>query len=64
MSDVFTFMPDELAWAIRREREEEARNVLPHTTLKPDPERIVREDRRVPGGSWISTSLRAGNFRP
>jgi hypothetical protein len=54
-------MPDELIWAIRREREEEARNVQPHTARKPDPERIVHETRRAPLGSWIAPSLKAGS---
>ena len=59
---MFTFMPDELIWAIRREREEEARNVLPHTARKPDPERTFhqfRREQRTP--SWVSASLKAGN---
>lgn len=58
---MFTFMPDELIWAIRREREEEARNVMPHTSRKPDPERTVhdfRPEQRSP--NWVSPSLKAG----
>ncbi|MEK7247530.1 MAG: hypothetical protein AAB092_03565 [Chloroflexota bacterium] len=64
MSDVFTFMPDELIWAIRREREEEARNVMPHTTRKADPERSVRQFRpEQSAASWIAPSLKAGSGR-
>jgi hypothetical protein len=54
-------MPDELIWAIRREREEEARNVMPHTTPKADPERSVRQFRpEQPAARWISARLKAG----
>lgn len=61
---MFAFMPDELIWAIRREREEEARNVMPHTARKPDPERSIPEYRpeQAPA-SWISASLKAGSGR-
>ena len=57
---MFSFIPDELAWAIRREREEEARSVLPHTSIKPDPERTFREVRQSEPGVWVAPSLRLG----
>lgn len=61
---MFSFMPDELIWAVRREREEEARNVMPHTTRKPDPERHTHTDRPEQSpAAWISSSLRAGSGR-
>ena len=59
---MFTFMPDELIWAIRREREDEARNVLPHTARRPDLERTFHQFRREQRpASWVSPSLKAGN---
>jgi hypothetical protein len=62
VSDVFTFMPDELIWAIRREREEEARNVMPHTSRRADSERVVHTHRPEQASpSWVSSSLKAGN---
>ena len=57
---MFNYLTDELVWAIRREREEEARSVLPHTSRKPDPERSNHEDRRAGDGIWVAPSLRAG----
>ena len=61
---MFTFMPDELIWAIRREREEEARNVMPHTTPRPDPERSVAQFRpEQRPAKWIAASLKAGSGR-
>ena len=43
---MMSFMPDELVWAMQREREREARNVLPHTERKPDAERSTLEQER------------------
>jgi hypothetical protein len=55
-------MPDELIWAIRREREEEARNVMPHTSRRADSERVVHTHRPEQASpSWVSSSLKAGN---
>ena len=56
------FIPDELVWAIEREREQELRAVLPHTRHKPDPERHTheRKDDHNTLGLWVSPSLRAG----
>ena len=59
---MFNFIPDELVWAIQREREQELRAVLPHTKYKPDPERHAheRKDNHDTLGLWVSPSLRAG----
>jgi hypothetical protein len=58
---MLSFYPDELVWAVQREREQEVRAVLPHTKYKPEPERHVHE-RRDPHNSlglWVYPSLRA-----
>ena len=60
---MMSFMPDELVWAMQREREREARNVLPHTKRKPDAERSTLEQERNPGGVWVGPRLRAGSCR-
>ena len=59
---MLNFIPDELIWAIQREREQELRAVLPHTKHKPDPERHSheRKDAHNTLGLWVSPSLRAG----
>jgi hypothetical protein len=58
---MFNYLTDELVWAIRREREEEARSVLPHTAGKPDPERSTHEhDNHRAEGIWVAPTLRAG----
>lgn len=58
---MLSFATDELVWAMQREREEEARNVHPHTKRKPDPERTSHDrDNHSPLGLWISGSLRGG----
>jgi hypothetical protein len=59
---MMNFIPDELVWAIQREREQELRAVLPHTKHKPDAERHVheRKDSHNTLGLWVSPSLRAG----
>jgi hypothetical protein len=63
-SDVYTFILDELVWAMRREREEEARKVQPHTTPNADPERSVQQFRPVqPEPRWVAASLKAGSGR-
>ena len=55
------FTPDELVWAIQREREEEARHVNPHTSRKPDTERTpLDRENRNPLGTWVAPNLRAG----
>lgn len=57
---MLSFMTDELVWAIRREREEEARNVRPHTPRMPNGERITHDaETRAAEGSWIARTLRA-----
>ncbi len=58
---MFSFMPDELVWAMQREREQEVRAVLPHTKHKPDPERHVHErtDNHTTLGLWVTPGLRA-----
>ncbi|HEY8768024.1 MAG TPA: hypothetical protein VIP09_12320 [Dehalococcoidia bacterium] len=56
-------MPDELVWAMQREREREARNVLPHTERKPDAERSTLEQERNAVGIWVGPSLRVGSCR-
>jgi hypothetical protein len=58
---MLNFMPDELVWAMQREREQEARAVLPHTKYKPDPERHIheRQDAHNSLGLWVTPSLRA-----
>jgi hypothetical protein len=60
---MMNFMPDELVWAMQREREREARNVHPHTERKLDAERSTLEQKRNPLGVWVGPSLRAGSFR-
>lgn len=60
---MMSFMPDELIWAMQREREREARNVHPHTERKPDAERSPLEQQRNPLGVWVGPSLRAGFCR-
>lgn len=56
------FITDELVWAIRREREEEVRNIRPHTTPKPDTERTVRgPGASGPMGLWSGPALRANS---
>ena len=60
---MMSFMPDELVWAMQREREREARNVLPHTERKPDAERSTLEQDRNTVGVWVGPSLRAGSCR-
>jgi hypothetical protein len=60
---MMSFMPDELVWAMQREREREARNVLPHTERKPEAERSTLEQERNPVGVWVGPSLRAGSCR-
>ena len=46
---MLAFITEELAWAVARERDEEARRVRPHTARRPDPARSTHEDeeRRV-----------------
>jgi hypothetical protein len=54
------FTSDELVWAVVRERQQDARQVRPHTEYKPE--------RRVPHehaehhavGTWLGPYLRAG----
>jgi hypothetical protein len=60
---MMSFMPDELVWAMQREREREARNVLPHTERKPDAERSTLERERNPVGVWVGPRLRVGSCR-
>src|ERR1700674_3130121 len=60
---MMSFMPDELVWAMQREREREARNVLPHTETTPDAERSTLEQERNPVGVWIGSTLRPGSCR-
>jgi hypothetical protein len=60
---MMSFMPDELVWAMQREREQEARNVLPHTRGKREAERSTLEQERNDVGIWVGPNLRAGSFR-
>jgi hypothetical protein len=60
---MMSFMPDELVWAMQREREQEARDVLPHTRGKRKPERATIEQERNDLGVWVGPNLRAGSFR-
>jgi hypothetical protein len=60
---MMSFMPDELIWAMQREREREVRNVRPHTERKPDAERSPLEQERSPLGVWVGPSLRADSCR-
>ena len=57
---MLSFVTNELVWAIQREREEEIRNIRPHTARKPDPERTTHDPNgQGPVGLWIAPSLRA-----
>jgi hypothetical protein len=58
---MLTFFSDELVWAMRREREEDARNVRPHTSSRPDGERRANEhaEHRATE-TWVAPYLRAG----
>jgi hypothetical protein len=58
-----SFMPDELVWAMQREREQEARDVLPHTRGKRKAERATIEQEHNGLGVWVGPNLRAGSFR-
>ena len=60
---MMSFMPDELVWAMQREREQEARDVLPHTRGKRKVERATKEQDRNDLGVWVGPNLRAGSFR-
>lgn len=59
---MLNFIPDELVWAIQREREQDLRAVLPHTKNKPEEERHAheRKDKHDTLGLWVGPSLRAG----
>lgn len=58
---MFGFVSEELVWAMTREREEEARNVHPHTARKPDPERHTHEGKgHSTLGLWLDAHLRPG----
>lgn len=57
---MMSFITDELVWAIRRERDEEARNVRPHTPRRPDTSAADHESQPYdPEGLWIGRALRA-----
>jgi hypothetical protein len=58
---MLSFYPDELVWAIQREREQDLRAVLPHTKQKPESERHTheRQHRHDTLGLWVSPALRA-----
>ncbi len=60
---MMSFMPDELVWAMQREREQEARNVLPHTTGTREAENSTLEQPRNEVAAWIGPKLRARSFR-
>lgn len=60
---MMSFIPDELVWAMQREREREARNVQPHTERKAEAERSTLEQEHNPLGVWAGPSLRAGSCR-
>jgi hypothetical protein len=57
---MLSFVTNELVWAMQREREEEIRQIRPHTAHKPDPERTsIRPDSDEDSlGLWIAPSLR------
>jgi len=58
------FVTDELVWAVCRDREDEARRVLPHTARRPDPERTTHEaDLRRSEWTWTAPYLRSGSSR-
>ncbi len=58
------FLSEELVWAIARERQEEMRNIRPHTEIRPDPERSTQErQRRDPVSIWLAGYLRADTGR-
>jgi hypothetical protein len=52
---MFNFFVDELVWAARREREEEARQIRPHTEKRPDAERAMPQQN---WGYWVALALR------
>lgn len=56
---MLSFITDELVWAIRREREDSARNVRPHTQGLHSIERVTHEaETRETEGTWIARALR------
>ena len=57
---MFNFIIDELVWAMGREREEEARQIRPHTERRPDSE---RQQPQQDWGHWVALALR-GPSRP
>lgn len=57
---MLNFVPEELVWAITRERQEEARQTRPHTAVRPDPERTAHERHdSAADGIWAGRTLRA-----
>ncbi len=55
---MYSYLTDELVWALIREREDEARSIRPHTTGWPRPERAAIVPN--PLQYWLSLALKRG----
>ncbi len=56
---MLSFISEELIKTASREREDEARNVRPHTKRRPDPDRMTHEsDQRRAVPLWNAPALR------
>ncbi len=61
---MLTFISEELVQTICREREDEARQVRPHTERRPDPERTTHESaQRRATPLWSPPALRDSVLR-
>jgi hypothetical protein len=61
---MLSFISDEMVWAARLEREEEARRANPHTAQRPDPERMTHEaESRRATWSWNASFLRQSSYQ-
>lgn len=55
---MYSYLTDELVWAMIREREDEARGIRPHTAEWPKMERAIVPP--TPLRNWLSLGLRRG----
>jgi hypothetical protein len=53
---MLSFLTDELVWAHIREREDEVRNIHPHTTGWPETERSMTPPNPI--SSWMTMAFR------
>src|SRR3989442_749129 len=59
---IYSYLTDELVWALIREREDEARSIRPHTERWPRSERAMVPPN--PLRYWLSLALKRGERKP